>query len=266
MNSVRIVPWDGDADVAAEAFTRGFSQSSTPVPETAERIRHQMLVGHADPEASLVAWDGDRPVGALLAAFRSDGRAWVQKMAVAPEYRRAGLGRALSDRFLQHADARGVSAVHAEVLADNKVALALYDSIGFTVARRMSAFAAEIRGMRDDDFLHGDLSLLPPPDDRPARPLHRDRVAMARYPRVDVLLEEETGSFVAWSDTLILDIGGPPDEDSVTRLLTSLPTATYGFVDVPELDPLCPLLKAIGCVVVARHVEVVRPRGGRPLP
>ena len=91
MNSVRIEPWDGDADVAAEAFTRGFSQSSTPLPETAERIRHQMRIGHADPEASLVAWDGDRPVGSLLATFRSDGRAWVQKMAVAPEYRSAVL-------------------------------------------------------------------------------------------------------------------------------------------------------------------------------
>ena len=55
----------------------------------------------------------------------------VQTIAVAPDVRRMGLGRALMHALLKAARAAGVREVFLEVRADNDGAQALYDSLGF---------------------------------------------------------------------------------------------------------------------------------------
>jgi ribosomal-protein-alanine N-acetyltransferase len=52
-------------------------------------------------------------------------------LAVAPEARRRGLGRALLDAGLAAAAASGAEAMFLEVAADNAAALALYAGAGF---------------------------------------------------------------------------------------------------------------------------------------
>lgn len=86
----------------------------------------------ADHRAYLALVDDGGAVlgyGGLLALGR-DGD--IQTIAVAPEARGSGHGRRLMDALLDIAVDRGVTDVFLEVRADNPVAMALYESLGFT--------------------------------------------------------------------------------------------------------------------------------------
>ena len=61
-------------------------------------------------------------------------------IAVAPEARRQGEGRALLDGFLRTARARGAETAFLEVAADNAAALALYRWSGFAEAGRRRGY------------------------------------------------------------------------------------------------------------------------------
>lgn len=78
--------------------------------------------GH--PDVELAGYAG------LLAPLGS-GQADIQTIAVAPEARRHGLGRALMLAMLAEARRRAVAEVFLEVRADNPNAEALYLSLGF---------------------------------------------------------------------------------------------------------------------------------------
>ena len=80
----------------------------------------------------LVALDGERLAGyAGLSAVPATFSADVQTIAVAPEFRRQGLGRQLVAELMTAARRRGAEQVLLEVRADNPAARALYESFGF---------------------------------------------------------------------------------------------------------------------------------------
>lgn len=80
-----------------------------------------------------VAMVGARLVGyAGLRAPERGREADVQTIAVAEDARGRGIGRALMERMLAQARARGMREVFLEVRADNPVAQGLYRSLGFT--------------------------------------------------------------------------------------------------------------------------------------
>lgn len=83
------------------------------------------LVAHpvGDP-AQVTAYAG------LRAPFRS-GQADIQTIAVAPDARRHGIGRALMHALMVEARDRGASELFLEVRDDNPAAQRLYDSLGF---------------------------------------------------------------------------------------------------------------------------------------
>lgn len=66
----------------------------------------------------------------LRAPFRS-GQADIQTIAVAPEARRHGIGRALMHALMVEARDRGAGELFLEVRDDNPSAQRLYDSLGF---------------------------------------------------------------------------------------------------------------------------------------
>lgn len=78
------------------------------------------------PHAFLIA----RPEGFLIGTAIA-GEAELVTLAVAPEARRCGLGRALLAAFLTEARARSAQSVFLEVSAENPAAIALYESHGF---------------------------------------------------------------------------------------------------------------------------------------
>jgi [ribosomal protein S18]-alanine N-acetyltransferase len=76
------------------------------------------------PDAAIAGYAG-------LLAPHGSGQADIQTIAVAPDARRHGLGRALMVALLDEARRRDASEVFLEVRADNPNAEALYVSLGF---------------------------------------------------------------------------------------------------------------------------------------
>ena len=56
----------------------------------------------------------------------------ITNIAVSSEYRRRGLGRAVTEALLEYAVNKGIVSVSLEVRASNVPAIALYESLGFT--------------------------------------------------------------------------------------------------------------------------------------
>lgn len=81
----------------------------------------------------LVDVDGDRVVGyGGVRALQGGSDADIQTIALSPEFRGRGRGRALLRALIGEAVARGARELFLEVRADNPVAQALYASEGFT--------------------------------------------------------------------------------------------------------------------------------------
>ena len=79
--------------------------------------------------------DGDGTEKELLSGYAGmyvmGDDADVTNVAVLPEYRRRGIGRALVEALCAEARARGARLLHLEVRASNSPALALYEASGF---------------------------------------------------------------------------------------------------------------------------------------
>lgn len=71
-------------------------------------------------------------VGFLCLSLPAD-EGHINNMAVDPRWRRRGVGRALMDRALAYAAARGARAAHLEVRASNAAAQSLYQGFGFEI-------------------------------------------------------------------------------------------------------------------------------------
>ena len=77
--------------------------------------------------------------GAILARVAAD-EAEVLTLAVAPEARKQGLGRALLEHAMHEAAQRGAASMVLEVSAANLAALALYAAAGFTTVGRRARY------------------------------------------------------------------------------------------------------------------------------
>lgn len=81
------------------------------------------------------------PQGFLLGRIVGD-EAELLTLAVAPEARGQGEGRALVRRFLEDCSVRGAAAVFLEVAADNAAAIRLYRATGWSqVGQRRNYYA-----------------------------------------------------------------------------------------------------------------------------
>ena len=70
------------------------------------------------------------------------GEAQIYNIAIAPEFRREGIGEALLRHMIEKAEDDGCSLVTLEVRGGNEAAMALYNKLGFrTVGRRKGYYA-----------------------------------------------------------------------------------------------------------------------------
>ena len=91
----------------------------------------------ADAEAAEAGEPGaaqaGRPLGILLglASPHTAGEASIQRIAVDPEFRRRGIGRALVSRFSDAQERSGASRLAATCRPDDRPALAFFAALGF---------------------------------------------------------------------------------------------------------------------------------------
>ena len=103
-----------------------------------------------DPSLFLVAWEGDEIAGGVLnAIYEAENqelglnRAWLDSVFTRRPWRRRGLARNLIARSLHLLRERGLTGAALGVDADNPSgALGLYESVGFAVTERSTAFRA----------------------------------------------------------------------------------------------------------------------------
>jgi len=101
-------------------------------------------------DQSYVAVADGAPAGVALVAVRharGGPRTRLAGMGVVPTARRAGVARALLERVVADARARGSPAIVLEAFERNAAAVRLYEGNGFVVARRLLGFALPLASM-----------------------------------------------------------------------------------------------------------------------
>lgn len=96
---------------------------------------------------SLVAFDGERPVGLVLSGLRTiTGRrvAWSGGTGVPPDQR--GVGRLLVEVSMNVLREESVSLATLEALSDNERAIGLYEAFGYRTVDRLLLMTAETLG------------------------------------------------------------------------------------------------------------------------
>ena len=78
---------------------------------------------------------------AFLLAQGLGDQSEILTFAVAPDYQRRGIGKALIEEFIAHSTAHGAHSCILEVAVSNLTAVSLYQLVGFqTIARRKDYF------------------------------------------------------------------------------------------------------------------------------
>ena len=133
--------------VYARVAEAGFLAAEPPVDvaERAQRLGEQ--IGGDPPGAVWVLEDEGRIVGNAGAHERHPG-VFSFGMAIVPEARGQGGGRALLNAIVEHARAFDAHKVELEVWVDNARAIAVYAAAGF-----------EVEGLRRDHYRRRDGSL-----------------------------------------------------------------------------------------------------------
>lgn len=83
------------------------------------------------PNSFLVAEINGVIVGYVIAVLRTPSVGHILSVAVAPAYRRRGIGRRLVEAAISSLERRGAREVRLEVRVSNKPAQSLYHSLGF---------------------------------------------------------------------------------------------------------------------------------------
>jgi ribosomal protein S18 acetylase RimI-like enzyme len=115
-----------DTDAVLDLWARGAGESS--IANDASQIERMLA---RDPEMLLLAEDDDgRLVGSVIAGF--DGwRAHVYRMAVDPEVRKGGVGRALVEAMEDRFRRLGAVRSDAIVLLDNDLGRSFWKAVGY---------------------------------------------------------------------------------------------------------------------------------------
>lgn len=137
-------PLNPEKDAAALHALDAESFGSAPdyVPESYEMFVAEHLRGHdAAPELSLVAQDGERIVGFLLARrWPHEATGYVDLLAVAPTHQRRGIGTALlTHGFAAFAHA-GLMQAQLGVASDNPRGVRVYEATGMGPRFRFDVF------------------------------------------------------------------------------------------------------------------------------
>ncbi|HLZ29848.1 MAG TPA: GNAT family N-acetyltransferase [Chloroflexota bacterium] len=133
------------------ALNRAWTGTWNFVPITIEMLKRDL---DAHREGMLLAVELDRPdhiIGTCHAVYvpgeqNPDGspRAWISNVTVDPDFRGRGIARGMLTAGIAHLRARGATAIHLGVDADNPAPFRLYTSVGFEVASSHEAWDKEL--------------------------------------------------------------------------------------------------------------------------
>jgi len=134
MERAEIRPFESLDHDAVVLLWRTVFPDAPPRNDPVLDIRRKSLV---QPDLFLVATSNDAVVGTCMAGF--DGhRGWVHLVAVAPEFRRRGIGAALMCEAETRLADLGCPKLNLQVRASSPEAVGFYRRLGFHVEERIS--------------------------------------------------------------------------------------------------------------------------------
>ena len=134
MDNLKIRPYrESDKKAVVSLWRQVFPDSpSWNDPET--NIKHKLAIQR---DLFLVAELDNNIIGTAMAGF--DGhRGWVYYVAVKPEYRRRGIGKALMLSVEQGLARIGCTKLNLQVRSSNEETVKFYKSLGYNIEDRIS--------------------------------------------------------------------------------------------------------------------------------
>ena len=284
-----VVPRRADSVAIAElatAFNAAFEGYLVPMSHTPAtldsmistndvRLEHSFLLSGRDG-----AWAGV----ALLGVRGSSG--WVAGMAIAPPWRRHGVGDRLMRLLIAEAERIGVRRLQLEVLDENAAAIRLYLRLGFRATRPLAVYMGVPRWPEDPPHApkhEGRVIARIRPDDALAhfvafhqappswqRDLPSLRRSANRLQGMALFDGANVSAYALYATSTqgpaVLDFGScaaTPDERSrdAQRLLAAItqesPGSTVRVINVPPGDALGDALEALLCPAVNHQREMV---------
>lgn len=119
---------------AVTAWNRGFEGYFLDMTTDVGKFQNRLVMEGISPERSLVAFDGDEPVGIICNGFRQiNGQkvAWNGGTGIAVSYRGTGVSKQLMQANLDLYQEEGVETAYLEALSQNTRAISLYEKFGY---------------------------------------------------------------------------------------------------------------------------------------
>jgi len=221
----------------AELFTRGYEGYFVPMHFDDPTLRYMVDAWDIDLSRSRVAPDA----GLCNLAIRGD-RGWIGGIAVVPEQRRHGVGRALMEAVLELAP----PTVLLEVIEANEPAIKLYESLGFEKTRVLEVWRVEAPLVEAERVEQSTLGQVDLPWQREDASLPPD------YERVEV-----DGGAMLFRGGTVFQLEAR-DEDAAVALLSR--GTALDYVNVPEGDVASGALARLGGELRLKQFEMVLAR------
>jgi len=221
----------------AELFTRGYEGYFVPMHFDEPTLRYMVDAWDIDLARSRVAPDA----GLANLAIRGE-RAWIGGIAVVPEQRRHGVGRALMEAVLELAP----PTVLLEVIEANEPAIKLYESLGFAKSRVLEVWRVEAPEVPAETVGRSTLGQTGLPWQREDASLPPD------YERIEV-----DGGAMLFRGATVFQLEAR-DEDAAAALLSR--GTALNYVNVPEGDVASGALARLGGELRLKQFEMVLAR------
>lgn len=123
-------------ETALQVWNEGFKGYFVDMTLTLDKLLDRLTASRVSAEHSLIAFDGEQPVGFLFNSIQVTGDkklAWNGGTGVAPDYRGKGVGKELVKATIDIYKANSVDLASLEAISTNHSAINLYKRFGYEV-------------------------------------------------------------------------------------------------------------------------------------
>jgi GNAT superfamily N-acetyltransferase len=240
----------------AELFTAAYEGYYVPFQVDEARLAQMVDVFDLELARSLVAWDGETPVGLANLGLRGE-RTWLGGVGVVKPHRRAGIGEQLTLALLDRAREAGAREMVLEVITQNEPAIALYEKLGFRTTRELEVLtltAAE--GERGDDADPAETRRLIAEARTEPEPWQRDDATVDNLPDAAALAVDRAAVVYRMEDERVnlLQAGGEGLGQVVAALRARGPILALNY---PARAPATAALHEAGAAELLRQFEMI---------